>query len=414
MTMRRRSASEAAEGAAAKPLFRSFLQGGFECSTHRRRDGRQLDLLSGSRHDQTAERDYRRLRELGVLTVRDGLRWHLIERADGGYQWSSFLPLLRAALRADVEVVWDLCHYGYPEHIDIFSSRFVDRFAAFARAAARLVREESDGQAFYCPINEISFWAWAGGEVAYMAPWRRGEGDRLKVQLVRAALAAIEAIWEVDPGARIVHADPTIRVCADPRRPQDRVLAAGYTEAQFHAWDMLGGVRRPELGGRLRYLDVIGVNYYWKNQWIHEGRMLDVGDPLYRPFRELLVKIHRRYGRPMAVAETGIEGARRTSWMAYMGEETRAAIRAGAAIEGFCWYPILDHPGWDDDRYCPNGLFGYANQSGERVVYGPLAREWALQQRLFQDLAERPKPREPPPVEQPFYAAGHPPVYRER
>jgi hypothetical protein len=37
-------------------LFQNWFIGGFECSTHRRRDGRRLDLLASTRHDVNAGR----------------------------------------------------------------------------------------------------------------------------------------------------------------------------------------------------------------------------------------------------------------------------------------------------------------------------------------------------------------------
>src|SRR5215211_9165747 len=98
-------------------LFQSWFIGGFECSTHRRRDGRRLDLLASTRHDVNAAADYRMLAEHGIRTVRDGLRWHLIETTPGHYDWSSFLPMLRASRQASVQVIWDLCHYGWPPDI---------------------------------------------------------------------------------------------------------------------------------------------------------------------------------------------------------------------------------------------------------------------------------------------------------
>ena len=137
--------------------------GGFEGSSHRRGDGRQLDLVAATRHDEQAAADYRMLAACGVATVRDALRWHLIERRPGRYDWSSFLPMLAAAHRDGVQVIWDLCHYGLPHDIDIWSPAFPERFGAFAGAAARLVQEAGDGVPFYCPVNEISYWAWAGG-----------------------------------------------------------------------------------------------------------------------------------------------------------------------------------------------------------------------------------------------------------
>src|SRR5215213_4079104 len=103
-------------------LFRSFFLGGFECSTHRRPDGRRLDLIAGTGHDRMAGEDYLQLAEHGIGTVRDGVRWHLIETAPGSYNWSAVLPLLRAAEEAGAQVIWDLCHYGWPDDLDIWSA----------------------------------------------------------------------------------------------------------------------------------------------------------------------------------------------------------------------------------------------------------------------------------------------------
>jgi len=112
----------------------------------------------------------------GLHTVRDAVRWHLIEATPGRYDWSSLLPMLRAARDSGVQVTWDLCHYGLPHDLDIWSPRFLDRFAAFCAAVARVVRAESGGVPFYCPVNEISFWAWAGGDHARMHPNTLGRG----------------------------------------------------------------------------------------------------------------------------------------------------------------------------------------------------------------------------------------------
>src|SRR5947207_3063730 len=92
--------------------FDSFFQAGFECSSHRRRDGVRLDLIRATGHDKHVLRDYRLCSELGFRTLRDGLRWHLIEKAPGKYDWSSWVPALEAAEQAGIEIIWDLFHYG--------------------------------------------------------------------------------------------------------------------------------------------------------------------------------------------------------------------------------------------------------------------------------------------------------------
>jgi hypothetical protein len=78
-------------------LLNSFFLGGFECSTHRRHDGRRLDLIAATGHDRAVVQDYLWMVEHGIRSVRDGVRWHLIETTPGHYDWSSLVPMVRAA-----------------------------------------------------------------------------------------------------------------------------------------------------------------------------------------------------------------------------------------------------------------------------------------------------------------------------
>ena len=190
-------------GAPDPSLFSSFVQGGFECSTHRRRDGRRLDLIAATAHDGNSASDYRQLQELGLLSVRDGLRWHLIEPRQGSDDWSSFIPMLWAAQSSGMQVVWDLMHYGWPDDVDIWSPQFVSRFSRFAAHVARIVKSEADDIPFYCPISEISFHAWAGGDVSPVNPFGKGRGLELKVQLARASIAAMQEILDFEPAGPV-------------------------------------------------------------------------------------------------------------------------------------------------------------------------------------------------------------------
>jgi len=358
-----------AQSAPTPTLFKSFLQGGFECSSHRRaHDRRRLDVIAATGHDVQAAADYACLADFGMVTVRDGLRWHLIEQRPGTYDWASLDHQLAAAREVGTEVIWDLMHYGWPDDIDIWSPQFPDRFAAFAAAAADYIAPRSSGRRFYAPINEISFLSWGGGDVGYLNPFGHGRGFELKVQLVRASVAAMKAIRRADPAARFVHPEPLINIVTHGERPEEAGAAEGHRQAQFQAWDMIAGRAWPLLGGEAGLLDIIGVNYYSNNQWVHGGPPLSRGDPDYRPFRHMLAEVYARYGRPLFVAETGIEGDDRASWFAYICDDVNEARRRGVPVEGICLYPILDHPGWDDDRHCPNGLIGL-----DRKVHTPLA-----------------------------------------
>jgi len=357
-------------------LFRSFVLGGFECSTHRLRSGKRLDLIRSTRHDELARSDYLLLERHGILTARDGLRWHLIERTPRSYDFTSATPMLVAAKETGMQVIWDLWHYGWPDDIDIFSSQFVDRFAAFAREAAKRISEH-DRTPYLSPINEISFFSWAGGEGGIFNPFAQHRGDEIKRQLVRASIAAIAALREVNPAIKIFQIDPIINVVPRSQSSDDVRHAEEYRQSQFHAWDMITGRSCPELGGRDDLIDVIGVNYYIHNQFVWEGQMIVPSDPRYRHVSVMLQEVYERYRRPIFVAETGIEDDTRPAWFRYMCKEVLTAIRQGVPVEGICLYPIVNHPGWDDDRHCHNGLFDYADAAGHRTAFGPLADEIA-------------------------------------
>jgi hypothetical protein len=103
----------------------------------------RLDLLMSTRHAALVRQDYAQVHAYGMSAARDGIRWHIVERRAPRYDWSSWLPMLYAARETKMQVIWDLCHYGWPDHLDIRSSAFVDHFARYARAAAQLWKDET-------------------------------------------------------------------------------------------------------------------------------------------------------------------------------------------------------------------------------------------------------------------------------
>jgi beta-glucosidase/6-phospho-beta-glucosidase/beta-galactosidase len=369
------------------PLFGSFFLGGFECSTHRLLSGRRLDLIASTKHDKFVSFDYARLKKVGIRAARDGIRWHLIEKSKSSYDFSSALPMLRAARETGLQVIWDIFHYGWPEHIDIFRPAFIDAIARFAREFIKIHSQETDRVPFVAPTNENSFFAWAGGQRARIYPGKRGRGNELKEQLVRAAIAVAEAVWEVDPRTRIIHTDPIVNVVGKPGQKRAATLAEAYRNAQYESWDMICGRWKPELGGHPKYLDIIGVNYYPHNQWLVEHDAPDQVRPyfisrddlLYRPLRDMLREAQQRYGRPIFIAETGAEGDLRPGWLRYVCDEVVATINLGVPVQGVCLYPIMNHPGWINNRHCHNGIWDYPDENGDREIFIPLANELELQ-----------------------------------
>ena len=100
-------------------------------------------------------------------------------------------------------------------------------------------------------------------------------------------------------------------------------------------------------------------------------------------------------GKPIFIAETGIEDERRPEWLSYVADEVVIALEKGIPVEGICLYPIVNHPGWEDERHCHNGLWDYCNDSGHREIYIPLADELRRQTARIDSVLRRlqPEPR---------------------
>jgi UDP-galactopyranose mutase len=359
---------------AAYPIFRSFIQAGFECSTHKLRTGRRLDLLASTQHDRFTREDYRRIQALGIKTARVGARWHLIEPFAGRYNFDSLAIILDAAAETETEVLLDVLHFGWPDHVDVFAPSFASRLADYTFALTQFLKRRADYCHMFAPVNEISFLAWAGGDKGAIHPCAVGRGSELKHNLIRAAIASSQVLLDEIPHCRLISPEPVIHIVGNPAIEGDAIEAQAYSLAQFQAWDMLCGKLVPELGGAPQYLDIIGVNFYEQNEWVHNSTTLARDDPRYRPLHQLIQDVWTRYRRPMFISETGTEDGRRAEWFNYVCDEVRTALKSGIPVQGICLYPILNHPGWDNNRHCHNGLFDYADASGDRHTYWPLAQ----------------------------------------
>jgi beta-glucosidase/6-phospho-beta-glucosidase/beta-galactosidase len=369
-------------------IFPTFFLSGFECSTFRWKDGRRRDLVAETQHREHAMKDYEHLRDIGIAVAREGIPWPMVDRG-GGYDFDCIAPFVAAARHAHVTPIWDLCHYGYPDDADPFDDAFADRFAAYCREAARHVAKHFDGPFFFTPVNEITFFAFAGGEWGWVAPYRKGRQQReeLRVALCKAAIAGVKALRSVLPDARMVHVDPLVQVVAPPDRPDLKDAAEHETFVDtFLAWDMLAGKARPELGGSPEVLDIVGVNNYSFGQmeYREEGphQALPPGSPGIVPLCTLLDRVWKRYGRPMVVAETSGMGKGRAEWLRDVMQESMAAVNQGIDLHGICLFPAVDMPDWHTGEWLHNGICDVAERDG--VLVREADRDYVAELRRWQ------------------------------
>lgn len=347
-----------------EPRYRSFWMAGFEGADHVNRHGVPLDMARASGHLDRLDEDYARLGRLGLRTVRESIGWRLSERAGGEIELGRAIRMVRAAQRHGLQPLWTLMHYGTPPDVSLFDDALVGRFARFAARVARTLRPLSPEPPIYTLVNEISFLAWTVSETDRMRPYQ-GSGRRridstcacgmeVKRRLVRATLAAREAVLDADPRARFLQVEPVVHVVAPADRPALAPLARQVRDYQWQVWDLLAGRSEPALGGREATLDLIGVNHYAAGQWeVGSERRLHwhLRDPRRQPLGTLLRETWERYGRPLLLAETSHVGAGRAAWLDEIAAEVQRVRREGVPVGGLCLYPIVDRPDWDDPAH---------------------------------------------------------------
>lgn len=368
-------------------MFKSFFFAGFECATGYNARREWIDQVAATHHDKHADEDYRRLREVGIFAAREAIRWPLADPDGEYFDFRSVDTFLRASLDHEIEVIWDLFHFGYPAGLDLFSPDFPKRFADYCYAAAKYLCPHYD-ICYFTPVNEPSFFAWAAGEVGQFAPHVKGKGKELKVALARAAISGINAIRSVSPGARMVSVDPMCHVVAPPGNPELEQTAKLFNrDWVFESWDMLAGRIFPELGGSREHLDIVGVNYYWTNQWElgQERRPLALDDPRLVPVSELIRRVWGRYGGDILITETTHVHDFRPTWLRYVADQAELLLEEGIPLRGVCLYPILGMPEWHTpEEWVPMGLWDLVQDQSSlsRRLCKPMLRELQRAQRL--------------------------------
>jgi hypothetical protein len=367
------------------PVLGSFWIGGFEGADHVNAHAEPLDLARSSGHLERLDADLARAAAHGIGAVRESVGWRLCETAPGRYDLARVRRIAAAARRHGLRVAWTLMHYGHPPDVDLRDDAAIPRFAAFAEAAARAIAEADPGAPrVYNPINEIGFLAWAVEAGEWQGIGRADDAGRsgydVKRRLARAALAGMEAIRRVDPGARFLHVEPLIHVVPPAGRPDLQPLADAIASYQWQAFDLLAGRLEPGLGGTPGALDLVGVNHDHSGQWeaVTEERLAwHRGDPRRRPFAAMLADAWRRYDRPLVVAETSHVGEGRAAWLDGIAAEVEAARARGVPVQGLCLYPLVDRHDWNDaSHWHRSGLWDRADD-GSLVLCAPYAQALA-------------------------------------
>lgn len=363
--------------------FRSFLMAGFECADLLNRSGERIDFMEITGHLDQLEKDYTLLKDFGILTVREGLRWSQVEVKPYQYDFSVPGFMIKAAADKGIQQVWDLCHFGFPDDLNPFHPQFEKRFVSLCIAFSRFCLERTDYNQplILTPINEVSFLSWLCAEVGETSPYCKKQGWEAKYALMKAYITATKALKKLDSRILIMATEPLVNIVPPLNATEEQIAeAAIHHEFQYQAADMLCGRICPELGGTPELLDILGLNFYYNNQWITgfeeflPWANLEP-DERWRPFSELLLEAYSRYGKPLIISETSHSGVDRPNWINFVWKELDL-LADEVLFWGVCLYPIIDRPDWNDLSYWHgSGLWDNTNSHGlpNRVLNEPLA-----------------------------------------
>ena len=328
---------------------------GYECTDQINAFGNRVDFLKITGHLSKIDEDYRDLNILKIKTVREGIRWSVVEKVPYQYDFSTVKEMIIAGKRNNIQQLWDICHFDFPDDLTPLHPMFARRFASVCRAFVKFYREiDSDGDLIITPINEVSFLSWLGGDVRGTSPFCISQGWEVKYHLMKAYIEGVEAMKEVDSRVRIMTTEPLVNITYGENASQEEIeTALSLHQDQFQVTDILSGRMCPELRGKPEYLDILGYNFYYDNQWILETHEYlewkkECYDERFVPLHKLLNKAYQRYQRPFVITETSHPREHRPLWTEMIIEQCALILKAGLPLWGVCWYPIIDRPDWDN------------------------------------------------------------------
>jgi len=83
-------------GEPEQAIFPTFFMAGFECSSFIWKDRQRKDYTVITGHDRHLRADYDSLMDLGIGVVRESVRWPIVDKGQGQYDWSGLDPVIAA------------------------------------------------------------------------------------------------------------------------------------------------------------------------------------------------------------------------------------------------------------------------------------------------------------------------------
>jgi beta-glucosidase len=318
------------------------------------------------------DKDVAALVELGVTHYRFGIEWARVEPRPGVFNEAAIAQYARMArqLKANgIEPIVTLWHFTFPDwlydpakktrsnflHPDVGPAwdRYVEKMAAALAPHVRIFvpQNEPNGDLY------IGYFGghWPPGILLGFGSLKKAH--RTAVSMYRNAAATIRR-HRPDAAIMGIYSLPNWR----RNRLQD---PTGFVYQMMHHqnWDHLDAVAD--------VTDLIGVNYYYSqdasalrfikrpigeitSDYTQNGWEVDA-----EGLHTILMKVHRRYGKPMVVSENGIGTQSEQKKIRYYREhiaQLKRALNDGADIRGYLAWTLVDNYEWAEGYDANFGL----------------------------------------------------------
>lgn len=330
-----------------------------------------LDELALTGHREDWRADLESASALGAQAIRYGADWPLVATAPGVYDWSSLDERVAYAHSLGLSIVADLVHYGTPEWLDgsFADPSYPEAVADFAAAyAAHFAGVADHVTPFNEPLTTASFCGMRGVWPPGLSGW---EGwVKVVVNICDGIQRSVRRVRSANPDAVIVHVEASSLYSAGSpdleaeaswlnrlgMLPTDLVLGRVTPGSRNYRWLCEHGADVAQLH-RLADdgvdLDIMGVNYYPDLsprllQPTEDGSRQIATNAWAEGLEESLRRFAGRYGLPMVVTETSIEGSDdlRSSWISASIERIGSLVDQGMDIRGWTWWPLTDFVDW--------------------------------------------------------------------
>lgn len=330
-----------------------------------------VDQFKWTQHNRFWRDDLRMVREgLGATHLRYALPWYEIQPERGKFDWSMADERVDYCRELGIELMMDVMHFGTPAWLPqaVGDPRFPDALETFTVA---MVERYGDVIKTWCPFNEPLIGALFSGDLGFWPPFSRKWRGYMPVlsRVVQAVNRSIGAIRSVRPDAQVLLCDafenfqtrsPELEGEVELRNLRRFVvldLLAGRVDHHHPLYGWLTSFGFSEID--LDYLhtnprmpDVIGLDYYPHSDWqieMNNGAIRQRRSDVPLGIRSLATDVYNRYGLPMMVTETSIDGppVAREIWLESLTEDLRRLRGEGVPMMGLIWWPLFDQVDWD-------------------------------------------------------------------